>query len=213
MVTNHHDSLLQSPSYTARGFVETVNWNLKGAKFAKNILKLCAMGLEVMAHVATTGDVCQIHQCLVFKPFLLDLRDERLWKGDEAIRIGAKAFAVLRCLLMQAGQLVTKEALLETVSPETVVGEAVLPVVIRELRQALGDQAQKPQFIETVRGRGYRFIAPVTMAQKPSTYEAREYTARHSSPPSPRLRSSSGARPKLRRYTNGSRRHSRENDR
>src|SRR5512145_2768429 len=31
MVTNHHDSLLQSPSYTARGFVETVNWNLKGA--------------------------------------------------------------------------------------------------------------------------------------------------------------------------------------
>jgi hypothetical protein len=32
MVTNHHDSLLQSPSYTARGFVETVNWNLKGAK-------------------------------------------------------------------------------------------------------------------------------------------------------------------------------------
>ena len=113
------------------------------------------------------------HQCLVFKPFLLDLRDERLWKGGEVIRIGAKAFAVLRCLLTQAGQLVTKETLLETVWPETVVGEAVLTVVIRELRQALGDQAHQPQFIETVRGRGYRFIAPVTMAQKPS-YEARE---------------------------------------
>jgi DNA-binding winged helix-turn-helix (wHTH) protein len=79
------------------------------------------------------------HQCLVFKPFLLDLRDERLWKGNQAIRIGAKAFAVLHCLLTQAGHLVTKETLLETAWPETVVGEAVLTVVIRELRQALGD--------------------------------------------------------------------------
>jgi DNA-binding winged helix-turn-helix (wHTH) protein/predicted ATPase len=113
------------------------------------------------------------HQCLVFKPFLLDLRDERLWQGSEAIRIGAKAFAVLRCLLTQAGHLVTKDTLLETVWPEAVVGEAVLTVVIRELRQALGDQAHQSQFIETVRGRGYRFIAPVTMAQNPS-YEARE---------------------------------------
>ena len=95
------------------------------------------MGLEVMAHVATTGDVYPDHQCLVFKPFLLDLRDERLWK--EAKRYGsAPTFAVLRCLLMQAGQLVTKETLLETIWHETVVGEAVLTVVIRELRQRPG---------------------------------------------------------------------------
>src|SRR5262249_50649814 len=115
------------------------------------------------------------HQCLVFQPFLLDLQDERLWKGNEVIRIGAKAFAVLRCLLTQAGHLVTKEALLETVWPGTVVGEAVLTVVIRELRQALGDQAHQSQFIETVRGRGYRFIALVTMVQQPvETYEARK---------------------------------------
>jgi DNA-binding winged helix-turn-helix (wHTH) protein len=78
------------------------------------------------------------HQCLVFKPFLLDLQDERLWKENEAIRIDVKAFAVLRRLLTQAGHLVTKDTLLQTVWPETVVGEAVLTVVIRELRQALG---------------------------------------------------------------------------
>jgi hypothetical protein len=78
-------------------------------------------------------------------------------------------------LLTQAGQLVTKETLLETVWPETVVGEAVLTVVIRELRQALGDKAHQPQFIETVRGRGYRFIAPVVMVQQPAEmYEARK---------------------------------------
>ena len=115
------------------------------------------------------------YQYLVFTPFLLDLCDERLWKGSEAIRIGAKAFAVLHCLLSQAGRLVTKETLLNTVWPETVVGEAVLTVVIRELRQALGDQARQPQFIETVRERGYRFIAPLTMVQKPpQPHEVRE---------------------------------------
>ena len=42
------------------------------------------------------------------------------------------------------------------------VSEAALAVCIRELRQALGDRAQTPQYVETVRGRGYRFVAPVT---------------------------------------------------
>src|SRR5262249_55032339 len=59
------------------------------------------------------------------------------------------------------GQLVRKETLLDTVWPEIAVSEAVLTVAIRELRGALGDQARRPQFIETVYGRGYRFIAPV----------------------------------------------------
>src|SRR5207302_2051362 len=46
--------------------------------------------------------------------------------------------------------------------PETAVSETVLTVAIRELRRVLGDQARHPQFIATVHGRGYRFIAPVT---------------------------------------------------
>src|SRR6266446_3465422 len=101
------------------------------------------------------------HQRYVFGPFLLDLHDERLWQENEVIRLGSKAFAVLRCLVTQAGQLVRKEALLDTVWPEIEVSEAVLTVAIRELRGALGDPARRPQFIETVHGRGYRFIAPV----------------------------------------------------
>ena len=48
-------------------------------------------------------------QRLLFAPFLLDLRDERLWQEHKAIRLGSKAFAVLRCLVTHAGQLVTKE--------------------------------------------------------------------------------------------------------
>src|SRR5918999_3558231 len=96
-----------------------------------------------------------------FDTFRLDGRDERLWQGQEVIRLPPKTFGVLRCLVTHAGQLVTKDALLEAVWPETAVGEAVLQVAVRQLRQVLGDQARTPRLIETVHGRGYRFIAPV----------------------------------------------------
>lgn len=100
--------------------------------------------------------------CVVFDAFRLDRRDERLWRGHEAIPLHQKTFAVLCCLVTQADQLVTKDALLAAVWPETVVSEAVLTVAVRQLRRVLGDQAHTPRFIETVHGRGYRFIAPVS---------------------------------------------------
>ena len=97
----------------------------------------------------------------VFDEFHVDLHDERLWRGQEVIHLHPKTFAVLCCLVAQAGQLVTKDALLAAVWPETVVSESVLTVAIRQLRRVLGDQARTPRFIETVHGRGYRFIAPL----------------------------------------------------
>ncbi|MDH3599165.1 MAG: winged helix-turn-helix domain-containing protein, partial [Candidatus Tectomicrobia bacterium] len=101
---------------------------------------------------------------LVFGLFRLDLADEGLWRGEEVLRLTNKAFAVLSYLVEHAGQLVTKEALLDAVWPDTFVSDAALTVCIRELRQALADRAQTPHFIETVRGRGYRFIAAVEEA-------------------------------------------------
>lgn len=93
--------------------------------------------------------------------FQLDLDDERLWRGSDVIRLTPKALAVLRCLLTHAGQLVTKEVLFATVWPETVVSDSVLATAIRELRRALDDSSRSPHYIETVHGRGYRFIAAV----------------------------------------------------
>jgi predicted ATPase/DNA-binding winged helix-turn-helix (wHTH) protein len=107
----------------------------------------------------------QGHQSLVFGPFRLDRGDERLWRGQEVLPLYPKPFAVLCCLLTRAGQLVTKETLLETVWPGTVVSESALTVAIRQLRRVLGDRARTPQFIETVHSRGYRFIAPVAMVE------------------------------------------------
>src|SRR5262252_8606640 len=96
-----------------------------------------------------------------FGPFRLDIQDERLWQGVQALRLRHKSLAVLRYLLARPGRLVTKEELLDGVWPEMAVGEGVLTNCLQELRRALGDDARQPQYIETVHRRGYRFIALV----------------------------------------------------
>jgi len=98
---------------------------------------------------------------IFFDPFCLDLASECLWRGSQAIKLRPKAFAVLDYLLGRPGQLVTKEELLNAVWPGTFVGEAVLKVAIRQVREALGDDSQSPRFIETAHRRGYRFIGPI----------------------------------------------------
>jgi len=77
------------------------------------------------------------------------------------VALTPKASAVLGHLVRHAGRLVTKQELLDEVWQEIAISDAVLKVGIREIRRALGDQAQAPQFIETVHRRGYRFIAPL----------------------------------------------------
>jgi DNA-binding winged helix-turn-helix (wHTH) protein/predicted ATPase len=96
-----------------------------------------------------------------FDPFALDLTNECLWKGAETIRLRPKAFAVLQHLLTRPGQLVTKNTLLDAVWGDAFVGEAVLKVTIRQIREALSDDPRKPRFIETSHRRGYRFIGQI----------------------------------------------------
>ena len=97
-----------------------------------------------------------------FGPFHLDAGAERLWHGTEEVRLTAKAWGVLHYLVTQAGRLVSKEDLFAAVWEAPFVSDAALAVCIREVRQALGDMAQTPQYVETIRRRGYRFVAPVT---------------------------------------------------
>jgi DNA-binding winged helix-turn-helix (wHTH) protein/predicted ATPase len=96
-----------------------------------------------------------------FHPFALDLVNECLWKGPEVIRLRPKAFAVLEHLASRPGELVTKEHLLGAVWQDTFVGDAVLKVAIRQIREALSDSPRTPRFIETAHRRGYRFIASI----------------------------------------------------
>ena len=97
---------------------------------------------------------------LTFGDFSLDLTSERLWCRDEVVALTPKAFAVLRRLVEDGGQLVSKEELLRAGWAKTHVSDGVLKVIILEIRRALGDDPAAPSFIETVPRRGYRFIAP-----------------------------------------------------
>jgi DNA-binding winged helix-turn-helix (wHTH) protein len=100
----------------------------------------------------------------VFSPFRLDPMNEQLWREDHEITLRRKTFEVLRYLVEHPGQLVTKEALLDAVWKEVVVSDSLPAVCVGELRKALGDNATTPQFIETVHGRGYRFIEKVAIS-------------------------------------------------
>jgi DNA-binding winged helix-turn-helix (wHTH) protein len=96
-----------------------------------------------------------------FDEFTLDVRERRLLRGTEAVRVSPKAYDVLVALVRQRGRLVTKEELLKGLWPKSFVEEGSLNVYVSALRKALGEDAHRPIYIETVARSGYRFIAAV----------------------------------------------------
>lgn len=100
-------------------------------------------------------------EIFVFSPYHLDAINEQLWHGNRLIPLTPKPFALLRYLLQRPKQLLKKEELLTRLWSDTHVSEGVLKTCLNEIRQALGDSAKSPRFIETAHGRGYRFIAEV----------------------------------------------------
>ena len=111
--------------------------------------------------------------------FRLDVTNECLWEGVRAIALRPKAYAVLKHLVDRPGQLVTKHELLEAVWPGTFVGDAVLKSTIGQLREALGDDAESPRYIQTAHRRGYRFVGAIdgAAAAAPQAQEPRESAA------------------------------------
>src|SRR6266404_363484 len=96
-----------------------------------------------------------------FQSFRLDTADQCLWRGQERVPIPPKAYDVLRYLVENPGRLVTQDELLEKLWPETYVNPEAIRKYILDIRKILGDRPDKPEFIETVTKRGYRFIATV----------------------------------------------------
>jgi len=100
---------------------------------------------------------------LRFDGFELDRRAGELRKGGVKLRLQGQPLEVLATLLERAGDLVTREELRVQVWPANtfVDFDHSLHNAIARLREALGDSADKPRYIETLPRRGYRFIAPV----------------------------------------------------
>ena len=97
-----------------------------------------------------------------FGCFRLDPANERLWRGEQPVALRPKPFAVLKHLVEHRGELVSKQQLLDSVWPSTFVTDAVLKDSIRQVREALGDDAAAPRYVETAHRRGYRFIAQLS---------------------------------------------------
>ncbi|HEU4687956.1 MAG TPA: winged helix-turn-helix domain-containing protein [Vicinamibacterales bacterium] len=104
---------------------------------------------------------------VAFGPFRLDRPNRRLHRGASVISLRPKTFAVLDYLVARSGRLVTKDQVLAAVWPETAVTDTVLKVCVREIRDALGDDAEAPRFVETAHRLGYRFIAQVLCTNLP----------------------------------------------
>jgi DNA-binding winged helix-turn-helix (wHTH) protein len=79
----------------------------------------------------------------------------------EPVRITLKSIGVLLVLVAHAGKLVSREALLEWVWPDTLPTDDVVTQAVAQLRKALGDERERPRYIDTVSKQGYRLIAAV----------------------------------------------------
>jgi TolB-like protein/DNA-binding winged helix-turn-helix (wHTH) protein len=98
----------------------------------------------------------------LFKTFRLDTANHLLWRDGDRVPLAPKAFDVLTYLVAHSGRLVTQDEILEACWSDTYVNPEVLRKYILEIRKALGDRPDSPEFVETLPKRGYRFIAAVT---------------------------------------------------
>lgn len=96
-----------------------------------------------------------------FGEYRLDPAEHRLMRDGKVIPLTPKVFETLCMLVENAGHLLEKDRLMEMLWADAFVEEGNLADNISKIRQALGDSRKAPKFIETVSGRGYRFIADV----------------------------------------------------
>src|SRR5439155_13595059 len=115
-----------------------------------------------------------------FGPFQLLATQRLLLEGDKPVRLGSRAFDILVGLVERAGEVVDKQELIARAWPKTLVEEANLKIQVSALRRALGDGQGGHRYVVTVPGRGYNFVAPVSL----------EGSSR--APPPPRMAATAG---------------------
>ena len=107
-----------------------------------------------------------------FDRFELDEANATLTCNGSAVSLAPTPFAVLCALARQPAALLTKNALLDQIWGHQFVSDSVLKTAISDLRAALGDDARRPRFIETVSRRGYRFVAATNEVAASSSVRA-----------------------------------------
>src|SRR5262250_3030280 len=100
---------------------------------------------------------------LRFDLFELDTAASELRRNGERIKLPPQPFRVLELLVRRGGEVVTREEIRQRIWQEDtfVDFDQGLNFCIRQIREAVGDTAEAPQYIETLPRRGYRFLVPV----------------------------------------------------
>src|ERR1700756_4366102 len=112
----------------------------------------------------------QLPQFLRFDVFAVDVRAGELRRNEAKVKLQEQPFQVLAALLERPGELVTREELRSRLWPaDTFVDfDHGLNAAVRRLREALGESAETPIFVETLARRGYRFIGPIDRGAQPA---------------------------------------------
>ncbi|GAA0788213.1 MULTISPECIES: winged helix-turn-helix domain-containing protein [Pseudomonadati] len=100
-------------------------------------------------------------QHFFFGPWQVNPTSNSLQLGSDIKQIEPKAMQVLQLLCQHSGEVLSPDEIVEQCWGHTVIGDNPLHKIITQLRKALGDSASKPEFIETIRKRGYRTLAEV----------------------------------------------------
>src|SRR5277367_425479 len=106
-------------------------------------------------------------RAISFGPFRLFVAQRLLLEGDTPARLGNRAFDILTALVERAGEIVGKQELIARVWQKTFVEEANLKIQVSALRRAIGDGQGGRRFIATIPGRGYSFVAPISVVELP----------------------------------------------
>ncbi len=117
---------------------------------------------SVLTHAPPTNALLQ------FGPFELRPASARLLKDGRPLDVQPKVLDLIAHLAANPGLLMTREQLLDALWPDVFVSDDALFQTLRKARRALDDDARSPRWIETVHGRGYRFIGKVQTRERTS---------------------------------------------
>src|SRR5215472_8828725 len=110
-----------------------------------------------------------------FSGFEADMQTGELRKNGVKLKLSGQPFQVLAMLLERPGEMVTRKEFQNRLWPDTFVDfEDNLNTAVNKIREALGDSAEHPRFVETLPRRGYRFIGELERPVEPNVEPAIE---------------------------------------
>src|SRR5580765_8797813 len=111
-----------------------------------------------------------------FSDYVLDSGRYELRRGERTLKLEKIPMELLILLVEREGALVSREEILQRIWGKDVFFESDsgINTAVSKLRQALRDDAERPKYIQTVVGKGYRFIAPISQSHSPGAVNGHE---------------------------------------